>query len=301
MDNDILLKKKIVQLIKKIKFKIDYYNKKILSENEGNNEIAKYICSNEPFLCTRLGAVESRCIDKWINNKKFSKENIEQVYYAAGVFPQTEEAINNFCNVYTESLKNVDLLGIWNVVGEKKIIKKYCNKAKLIPLRSIEPYYYINPWSKYLRDKNILIIHPFVESIKNQYEIREKLFCNKEVLPSFKNLILIKAIQSNAGAVPNFKSWLEALEYMKGEIDKVDFDIAIIGAGAYGLPLAAYVKSKNKQAIHMAGATQILFGIKGKRWDNHKEISKLYNENWIRPSKNEIPPNPEKVEGGSYW
>lgn len=88
---------------------------------------------------------------------------------------------------------------------------------------------------------------------------------------------------------------------MEDKIDKIDFDIAIIGAGAYGLPLTAYCKEIGKQAVQMSGATQILFGIKGKRWDEHPYISKLYNEHWVRPMTSETPPEIEKVEGGSYW
>jgi hypothetical protein len=51
----------------------------------------------------------------------------------------------------------------------------------------------------------------------------------------------------------------------------------------------------------MAGATQILFGIKGKRWDTHSEIAKLYNEQWVRADELERPFNYLEVEGGSYW
>ncbi|MPN33589.1 hypothetical protein SDC9_181078 [bioreactor metagenome] len=88
---------------------------------------------------------------------------------------------------------------------------------------------------------------------------------------------------------------------MKEKISKSDFEIAIIGAGAYGLALGAYIKSLGKQAIHMGGATQLLFGIKGTRWDKHDFISNLYNENWIRPSENEIYKGANNVEGGCYW
>ena len=88
---------------------------------------------------------------------------------------------------------------------------------------------------------------------------------------------------------------------MQDQISQVDFDIAIIGAGAYGLPLAAYCKRIGKQAIQMSGATQLLFGIKGKRWDDHPVISKFYNESWVRPNSNETPTKKGKVEGGSYW
>lgn len=111
----------------------------------------------------------------------------------------------------------------------------------------------------------------------------------------------IQAVQSNAGAKPPFKDWFEALDSMKKQIAEADFDVAIIGAGAYGLPLAAYVKSLGKQAVQMSGATQILFGIKGKRWDTHPVISKMYNDYWVRPLAEETPPQIQKVEGGSYW
>lgn len=77
---------------------------------------------------------------------------------------------------------------------------------------------------------------------------------------------MIRAVQS-LGGNSQFKDWFEALEYMKTEIDKVDYDICLIGAGAYGFPLAAHVKRQGKQGVHLGGALQLLFGIKGKRWE----------------------------------
>ena len=75
------------------------------------------------------------------------------------------------------------------------------------------------------------------------------------------------------------------------------FDIAIIGCGAYGMPLAAYCKQIGKKAVHLGGATQLLFGIKGKRWDNYS----LYNDYWVRPLESETPRNAGKIESGCYW
>ena len=86
---------------------------------------------------------------------------------------------------------------------------------------------------------------------------------------------------------------------MKNDISKIDYDVAIIGAGAYGMFLGAFCKDMGKQALHLGGATQMLFGIKGKRWDG----STLYNEHWIRPSKDETPKGVEQFEHGTfaYW
>lgn len=51
----------------------------------------------------------------------------------------------------------------------------------------------------------------------------------------------------------------------------------------------------------MAGATQLLFGIRGKRWDDHPILSRLYNDAWVRPGDGEGIRNKDAVEGGSYW
>jgi len=93
------------------------------------------------------------------------------------------------------------------------------------------------------------------------------------------------------------------LESMKQKIENIDFDICIIGCGAYGFPLAAHVKRMGKKAFHLAGVTQLLFGIKGRRWEESEvwPYMNLFNENWVRPSDNEKPNNAQKVEGGCYW
>ena len=90
---------------------------------------------------------------------------------------------------------------------------------------------------------------------------------------------------------------------MKKQIDKVDFDIAIIGCGAYGMPLAAKLKGAGKQAIHLGGATQLLFGIKGRRWEENypSKIATFFNEHWVYPNKEETPQNAKVVERGCYW
>lgn len=75
-----------------------------------------------------------------------------------------------------------------------------------------------------------------------------------------------------------------------------DFDVAIIGVSTYDLLLATYIKSIRKQAIQMSSATQILFGIKGKRWDSHLVILKMYNDYWVRPLAEETLPCIQKVE-----
>lgn len=119
-------------------------------------------------------------------------------------------------------------------------------------------------------------------------------------LPEFE-LKTIKAIQSIKGNNTNFKSWFEALEHMKSQIDLIDFDIALIGAGSYGLPLASHIKRNGKIALHLGGFLQIIFGIKGKRWDLSEAHQKIMNEHWKYPFSEEYPNNYKNLDHGSYW
>lgn len=72
---------------------------------------------------------------------------------------------------------------------------------------------------------------------------------------------------------------------MKNKINNLQFDVALIGAGAYGLPLASFIKRMGKKAIHLGGVLQLFFGIQGKAWDSWK----IYNKFWTKPKLSEQP------------
>lgn len=282
-----------------------YFGKKVLNSGIGNEEILKRINSKEPCMIARIGTTEMRAINAFfaiqlLHSKKMPMKNIEEIKTYCGFFPAAEDAFEKWINLYLQCSKEIDIFGVFGKHAEDYYLKYYAKNATLVQLKSLEPYYHDTPWSVTLRGKRVLVVHPFSESIQKQYLRRERLFSNKDVLPKFE-LHTIQAVQTLAGNTAGFSSWFDALEYMKQEIMKVDFDVAILGCGAYAFPLAAYIKQIGKKSIVTAGATQILFGIKGARWDNHPIISMLYNEYWIRPDKSEIPQGAQKVENGCYW
>jgi hypothetical protein len=182
------------------------------------------------------------------------------------------------------------------------LIRKCFPKVKQVELNVTAPNLPPSPWAEVLAGKRVLVIHPFSHTIERQYrEKREYLFEDQRVMPEIKSLETTKTVQTIAGEKSEFVDWFAALDSMNGAIDPTDFDVAIIGCGAYGFPLAAHVKRMGKKAVHMGGATQILFGIKGKRWDDHPQIVPLYNEHWVRPAPEDVPQQANKVEGGCYW
>ncbi len=253
----------------------------------------------------RIGSVEIQAINAVLNKENGLIHKIPDIYSNtlcnnAGFFPNNIDMMNRFVQVYQEAAKALDVAAVFGVHDEDYFYHEFSRVQKYIVLTSLEAYYLKNPWTKCLKGKKVLVVSPFAKTIEKQYKKRELLFSNPDILPSFE-LKTLKAVQTIGSNTAGYNTWFDALDYMKTEMSKIDFDIVLLGCGAYAFPLAAYAKSLGKKAVVIGGATQILFGIKGKRWDNHPKISKLYNEFWTRPDVDEIPKDNEKVENGCYW
>lgn len=281
-----------------ILYYVGFYNGnkyvKLLNKEDANDLIIEKISSQKPFMISRYGSVEFYTLT--------TGKGIDALCNNAGFFPKNPALLKKFRNTYNEASKEIDILGIWiyKYAGishwrrKKRLIKTLPNLNHLIELHSLNPY--DNNWFTVLENKRILVVHPFKKSIEKQYEKREKI----GLLPQLKSLEIIQAVQTIAEVNdPRFQNWFEALDYMKKEISTKEYDICLIGCGAYGLPLAAYVKKMNKQAIHVGGALQLLFGIKGRRWE--VEYGYQFDKNWIYPLEEDKPIGAEKVENACYW
>jgi hypothetical protein len=305
-----LMKQKLVEIIKRTQAydslraylystNIRDYHGNFLLEVAVNEQIKSLIESREPFMVSRMGSTELSVLKSYKNGVPYSEKQNQTIQDLSGFFPVNKFNLDNFCDLYFEAIKSIDVLGIWMNPFEEVIANEYCPTASLTKLRSLEPYFSAQPWSSALKGKKVLVIHPFSESIEQQYAKREKIFENQNVLPEFK-LLTYKAVQS-LGGTSTYNNWFDALEGMQQNVATLDFDVAIIGAGAYGLPLAAFIKSMGKSAIHLGGATQLLFGIYGRRWENKPSYQNIINQHWARPLQNEKPAAAKKVENSCYW
>lgn len=293
--------------------KIRYDERYIYREQAGSDIIFKKLKEGKPCLIARCGGTEMRTLNYFLKKKKkylninFLDNHKYMMNALSGFFPADNDMLTRFCSEYIQAIKNVDVMAVWFNEGEEYVCKIYCPEAKLIGLEAIGDYIGLlkRPWTKYLKGKKVLVIHPFEKTIINQYKKRELLFKNPETLPEFE-LKTLKSVQS-LGATKGdlgYESWFDALDDMCNKIDSIDFDIALIGAGAYGMFLGEYCKKIGKQAVHVGGALQLLFGIKGKRWVEGYDKSfgeKLFNDNWVYPSQEDQIKQQEAVEGACYW
>lgn len=287
---------------------------------EASDLIYGLLESESPCCVGRFGVTEFLCMENfmkrshpfWFLRNVFpfwaSSSITNNMKELSGFFsPDGYRAFGHFADLYYDSAKEVDILACW--FKNQKVVEKQMN-YKICWLLSIEPWWAKNPWTRYLKGKKVLVVHPFAETIESQYKKRELLFDNHDVLPEFASLTVIKAVQSLGGETHGFRDWFEALHFMEEQIDQVDYDVALIGCGAYGLPLAAHCKKQGKKAIHLGGALQLLFGIRGNRWESTTygrgwpgiDYPKLLsNPHWVRPLELERAKNAEKVEGACYW
>ena len=295
-----------------------------------NDRIYNLLISGKPCMISRFGTTEINCINNYLCVKKgkthfwkclkdylldnthtpwWNTSHFNTMQQLSGIFPPTLNTAVAFSQISLEASKQIDLLGCHQYY-EKFMPVAHAQKVQL---EMLYPFFVNRPWTRALKNKRVLVVHPFSETIQSQYAKRRDLFENPDILPDF-TLITLKAEQT-VGGESRFASWMDALDFMKKEISEIDFDVCILGCGAYGMPLAAFVKLMGKQAIHLGGGTQLLFGIKGKRWieqyhnvwhyrpgiDIDINYRPLFNENWVFPSENEKPSSANQIEGGCYW
>lgn len=218
----------------------------------------------------------------------------------AGFFPPDDEAMSAFSRRVCADSSQIDLLGSW-LPGEKYMARHFAPQMRSVPLADLEPFFFKEPWTGALAGKNVLVVHPFENTIRMQYAKRKLLFEDGRMLPEF-NLKTYRTVSSFGGCKTTYATWFDALDAMCEDIAKIDFDAAVIGCGAYGLSIGAFIKRElGKKAVHLGGVTQVLFGIKGKRFDTRSYATKLYNENWVRPLASDIVASAKTIEGGCYW
>ena len=280
-----------------------YYRNR-LTPDKANLLLYNRLLEGSPFIAGKLGSVESRLVGEYRYRtgrvNRFTRKTRMQVHQNAGIFPVDDQSLVVAAEQLWTAVQNLDLLGCWPVEYQARLM----SDMKTLPVRcempDLEPFHYTLPWSAALAGKRVLVLHPFVSSFLHQWKRRELLFPHSPILPDFKPIFLPSPVTTK-GANHNFLSWHHALESTWNRIECTQFDVALIGCGAYSLPLALRIKTMGKPAIHLGGSLQLMFGVFGKRWEKFATQRSLVNKAWIRPLLSDRPINYQAVEDGCYW
>jgi hypothetical protein len=231
-----------------------------------------------------------------------------------GVFPTNPSFLQEFAQFYEKHVKQIDILGLFQSNQEDKIIKENELTAHFIPYQHTEPDRSVpanesNCYLQYFAGKKLILISPYADLLKLRAtkEIFELVWSNiqkKWFQPSETRSFEIP--YSYINSIQTHKKYLNSINLFKSictEIDKIEFDIAFIGAGALGLPIASYIKGQGKIAISLGGHLQVLFGVGGSRWykDEFWTINYI-NKHWVDMPERYHPKNKISLtDKGAYW
>lgn len=232
----------------------------------------------------------------------------ERLHNTGGLFPVRKDIFFRFAEEYRVALAQMDLVALWQDRGTYESILEARAADRWAPFAARTGFYFIRfikPYAQWLEDLarlRWLVVHPFEKTIRAQLpHIRDLGVFSEISFPDLKARIedtsFLPPPQFSYMTPPRHQDWFEALDELKARMEKADFDIALVGAGAWSLPLVAHAKKIGKKGIHMGGALQLLFGIKGGRFDP----AGIYNHAWIRPLPGDIPNDFKKMEQGAYW
>ena len=277
--------------------------------------IREMIHKKEPCAMGKIGTTELLGLEylyRWIQPswpKTASwRRPAKRLYECSGLFPIRHDIFFRWADECRLSLGQLDLASQWQVgpayetALESALIDRLCPRAVRVGyyfLRILNPR---APWLDDLAKLRWLVIHPFEETIRAQLPHLAELGVYSEsargdLACRARDTAILACPQLPYMVPPRHRDWFEALDDLKSRMEKIEFDIALIGAGAWSLPLVAHAKAVGKKGMHLGGSLQLMFGIKGGRFDNNR----IYNPRWTRPLPQESPANHRLMEGGAYW
>ena len=278
-------------------------------------KIAGLLRSPSPCAMGKIGTTELMGLEylyRWIQlpwpPSASWRRPARRLYECSGLYPVQRDVYLRWAKEYQKALKEMDVLAPWQTpstylsVLEERVLHLLAPQAFLCHRGFANPLHPAAPWLEELVKLRWLVVHPFIKTVQAQMPRLNQL----GIYPSSSAFELKRrGHDTQILACPQFayminpahSDWFAVFEDLKKGMEAAIFDVALIGAGAWSLPLAAHAKHLGRKAIHLGGSLQLLFGIKGRRFDH----TGIYNENWIRPVPEECPPNFHRMENGAYW
>jgi len=229
----------------------------------------------------------------------------------AGVFPDDESFLRQFGYRLMKTYQQMDYLAVPHGLPLPAPLDDL-EEPRRLPFEALEPNrsHPYNPDDCYLpnlRNAKILIVSSLADVLaeRAQSEVFEAVWSRIGVpWPEPKSVgalcfpfIYDTAVQSSRESV-----W-EIFDEVCEAMSAVEFDVALIAAGALGSPIALAVKDLGAIGISMGGHLQALFGMYGKRWLEDAEWSARYiNDAWITPPADRKPQTTRGLpDDGDYW
>ena len=272
--------------------------------------IESALASDRGLLVGRFGTVEFDVAWYYKISGALKTDYLPVLERNAGVFGDVA-SLRRWCSEYTSACAAADIFASgWYApikVREQEMLKQIGFRGQQCVLRALEPYYWPveERWSRALDGQKVCVVSSFTDTIRGQLAKGAKVWGKEAIWPAaewsfVKTGYAPSLALGRAGWECEAESWESCVEYVVAEVLKTGARVVIIGCGGLAMVIAGRLKAEGKICIVMGGATQVLFGIKGRRWEGH-QISGFWNSEWVGPSASETPAGASEVERGCYW
>jgi hypothetical protein len=279
------------------------------------NTITSAINENRGAIIGRHGTIELTVLLTHKHHTVIYPDQLKVLERNAGVFPTSMTYIYDWIRDYKYAAADSDAMAVgWYpplAIPELQYLQFQAPDVIKLPLRSLEPYYLkaCDSWTRALEGQHVAVVSSFTQSIEKQLQRINHIWTGDRqgILSDTIKWSFIRSYyspslgQGKCEWSESIKNWKQAVDVMEKEVIESGAKICLIGCGGLAMPLALRLKDHGIISIVLGGAIQILFGIKGKRWETHGVISKFFNDAWIFPDKDEIPGGSNNIEGGCYW
>ena len=287
-----------------------YFNREVLGK-KGLSELLREkldSCMNgKAFLCCRMGNTECTILGQYLEKccgyrKRYGDSIREWFLKTSGFFSDDKDDadIDEYSRMMLNAMSLIDIFLVWHPCF-MDVVANYLAPQAVLAVNEILDYDTNRiSWVSGLTGKKVLVVTSFAKSIQYQYERRDKLAKYPgALLPEFE-LKTYQMIQTQCNHREGFNSWFDAYKKVENDVLSIDFDVAIVGAGAYAFPLCAAIKRNGRSAIEACSHTPTLFGVIGKRYIEDDTLARCGTKAWIRPME-ETPEYANEIEDACYW
>jgi hypothetical protein len=231
----------------------------------------------------------------------------------SGLFPCDAAFYRDrFCPWYAGHVRRLDCIGLFpdalrpsqEIVSAHGLQGEVMNFLDQEPDRSV-PADDSRCWLPHLHGRRVLLVSPFAELLRERADAATFEAVWAGIGKRWFHPAAVEAVELPYGYSPKtrarFATAIDLYEDVTQRIAQRDFDVAVIGAGGLGIPIASFVKSLDRVGVSLGGAIQPLFGVLGGRWRDSRRWRRDYlNDAWIElPDRYRPGRDAETTE--NYW
>lgn len=228
----------------------------------------------------------------------------------SGIYPRDAAFLDRFCDQYARAVGELDAIGIFADDLPDALELFAYHQLRGAPMAYFDqeperssPADEDRCWLRHLRGRRILLLSPFAELLRERANRDDYDASWAKIGKRWFEPASVEAIEFPYGFDPRTRerhpSALDLFDEIRGRVAAADFDIALIGAGGLGIPLAGEVKRLGRIGVSLGGHLQVVFGVAGERWLERQDWQRLYmNDSWIAMPGHYAPAGPS---GENYW